>query len=386
MFLAACGSGGSATPTTTTVAAATTAPAATTTLATTTTTAAPTSAAPTATTEFTPEDLPGQILMQGVGCGSKLSEEDRAQIAGSQSVGEATEMIRNTGIFSSVPQICVLNLDGSDPVPVSPAGKFAISPGWIEGGKRIVFRMEGQWHVVNPDGSNLQPWTDPTNLVWRLSPDGTQYINQSLHDPHVYVTPVGQEREGPGRRMILDEAFGDTFRWSPDGRFVLFHKGPGECPALWKVDVTTLEQVALTGPKSPSGANGFCSAPGTESWSPGGSAIMVSDYDGLRPDTHPYLVDVDGANLRPLVSGDLFDDPEWFAQGAVWSPDGKYAMVDVVSVEAYLKQAPTRVIVRVADGLVKPINWISPAVIVQLMWGPDVPELKPDPDEDMDAV
>jgi len=371
------------------VIAATTAPAATTTVetaTTTTTTAAPTTVAPTITAEFTPEDLPGQILMQGVGCGSKLSEEDLAKIAGSQSVGDAAEMIRNMENFSTVAQICVLNLDGSDPVLVSPADVDAESPGWIEGGKRIVFRMQGRWHVVNPDGSNLQPWTDPTNLVWRLSPDGTQYINQSLHDNHVYLTPVGQERKGPGRRVILDDAFSATFRWSPDGRFVLFHKGPGNCPALWKVDVNTLEQVALTGPESPSGAKGFCSSPGMESWSPDGSAIMVFDYEGLRPDTHPYLVDVDGANLRPLANGNFFDDSEWFAQGAVWSPDGKYVMVDVLSVEALLKQAPARLIVRVADGLVKPINWKSPTVIVQLMWAPDAPELRPIPDEDMDRV
>lgn len=384
LLLAACGSGGSATPTSTTLAATSTSPATTTTAATTSTTAAPTTAAPTTTTEFDPAQLPGRILMQGASCGDDLSAWQQ-QMGGSQSPEEIMK-IADEMRASIQFQICVLNLDGSGPVLVSPKDKFAISPGWIDGGKRIIFRMDGRWYVVNPDGSNLEPWTDPTILPWRLSPDGTKYINQSVHDQRVYVTPVGQERDGPGRRAILDDAFGDTFRWSPDSRFVLFTTGDSNCPELWKVDVTTLEQFPLTGPKSVNRDSGFCSDPNWATWSPDGSAIMAFDYEGMQPDTHPYLMDPDGGNLRRLVTTDFFDDPDWFAVGAAWSPDGKYVFVDVLSTPAMVKQELTRLIVRVEDGLVKPINWFSPVVIPQVMWAPDAPELKPDPDEDMDAV
>lgn len=387
--LAACGGSSSgtapvSTATTTATTATTVAP---------TSTAAPTSVlqttttvAPTTTDGIELDKLSGRLLMQAVGCGSQPDATDQAKWAGVDNVDEAMEVIRGMKNVSTNIEICVMNIDGSGLVRVSPPDVEAESPGWIEGGERIVFRMQHQWFVVNPDGTNLQPWTDPTNLVWRASPDGTQYVNKSLHDTHVYLTPVGQKRKGPGRRPVLNDVFGDTFVWSPDGQFLLFNKGPGACPSLWKIDVATLEQTAITGPDSPSAGNGFCALTDTHTWSPDGSTILVQDYEGIQPDSHPYLVDPDGSNLRPLVTENFFDDPEWFSSDVVWSPDSKYVFIDVISTEAFLKQAPTRLVVRVADGLVKSVPWKATTVMIDLMWAPTAPELAPGPDEDVDAV
>ena len=155
---------------------------------------------------------------------------------------------------------------------------------------------------------------------------------------------------------------------------------------MWKVDVTTLERTQISGPGMASESAAVCAMQNMASWSPDGSTILMLDYEGLGPDPRPYLIDVDGTNLRPLVAEDFFDDPEWMVTDAAWSPDGLYVMVDVVSVPGLERGAPMVHVVRLADGEIEPVPMDAVTTIIDLMWMPEAPALDPLPHEDMDAV
>lgn len=285
-------------------------------------------------------------------------------------------------------QICVMNPDGSDVSVVSDPEIESESPAWSNDGSTLMFRAEGRWFVADSNGLGVRPWEDPTRLLWRVSPDETSYVNQEVHDLRIFVTPVGQERDGVGRRPVLEspELCCSTFRWSPDSRFLLFYKGLGQCSALWKIEVATLEETALTGPESPNKNSAFCPEYDSATWSPDGTSILMMDYEGLGPDPRPYLIDPDGSNLRPLLAENPFDDPEWMAGRAVWSPDGRGVLLNIISVPAMVQQLPTLYVVPVSKPKLIPIPFPITAVIVDLAWAPDSPTLNPLPDEDIDAV
>ena len=305
---------------------------------------------------------------------------------------ENFEEIRDEFMSSlvSTMEICVMRPDGSGLIRVSEPEIDAESPGWTPDGESVMYRSNFQWFVVDADGANRRPWDDPTYLPWRASPDETMYVSTFVHDDQVYLTPVGEVRESERSMPFLsraDDYFSTSaFRWSPDSRHVLYHAGSSECPALWKVDVVTLDRVPLTGPDSPNRDVPLCVLDDAASWSPDGSTILVVDYEGFGPDSRPYLMDSDGSNFRPLITDDGFGDPEWMVTDVAWSPDGRYIMVDVLSTPLLMAGEPSLHVVRIADGLVTPIPTGFVSAIVDLAWMPEAPAVAPLVDEDLDAV
>jgi len=359
----------------------------------------PTSDGPTTTVGSVPEpsdeidlsELPGRVVVQSVGCGVQLDMSSMGQaMEGVDNVEEVMDIIDQfdpEGLASNF-QVCVLNPDGSGLTLVSETEVDTSTMGWTLDGESVMYRSDAQWFVVDPDGSNRRPWDDPTYLPWRVSPDESLYVNRSVHDDNVYLTPVGEERNGPGSRAVLEsiEVFETAYRWSPDGRFLLYFETPGDCPTMWKIDVTTLERTQLSGPGSATDSAALCAMQNMASWSPDGSTILVLDYEGLSVDSRPFLIDADGTNLRPLITEDPYEDPEWMATDAAWSPDGLYVMVDIVSVRGLEQGASTLHVVRLSDGVIEPVPIDSVTTIIDLMWMPEAPALDPLPHEDMDAV
>ncbi|MEN9800971.1 MAG: hypothetical protein RLZ37_96 [Actinomycetota bacterium] len=338
-------------------------------------------------------ELPGRVVFQGVGCAgdsefSEALEDSAAEVGEIGSVDEAMALIDELGGLNSTIEICVMNPDGTGLVRVSEPEVDAESPGWTYDGETVMYRSNFQWFVVGPDGSGRRPWDDPTRLPWRISPDGRSYLYELLHDQNVYLVPVGQERGGADARTVLtsEEAYITGLRWSPDSSSFLYYEGTDTCPTLWKVVVTSGERIQLTGPGSPSEDVPLCAHLGSASWSPDGSTILLADFEGVYLDPRPYLIDADGTDLRPLVADDFFDDPEWMMTDASWSPDGRYIMIDVVSVVGLMQGEPGLHVIRLSDGLVVPVPIDTVTTIIDMSWMPEAPDLKPIPDEDIDAV
>ena len=336
-----------------------------------------------------PADLPGLLVMQAVGCGSPFSLDSAGENPlDFENFEEARDELLSS--FVSTMEICVMRPDGSGLIRVSEPEIDAESPAWTLDGETVMYRSNFQWFVVDADGANRRPWDDPTYLPWRVSPDETMYVSTFVHDDQVYVTPVGEVRESEQSRPFLsraDDYFSTSaFRWSPDSRHVLYHAGSSDCPALWKVDVVTLERMPLTGPGSPNADVPLCVLDDAASWSPDGSTILVVDYEGFSADSRPYLMDADGANLRPLVADGFFADPEWLLTDAAWSPDGRFIMIDVLSTPEMIEGGTSLHVVRIADGLVTPIPIEFVSAIIDLAWMPEAPAVAPLVDEDLDAV
>lgn len=389
ILAAACGGGGSAPPATTEAAAAASTSSAIDEPVESTTVPATSSTAATSTEDdFDLSDLPGHVVFEAIGCGSAPDPDVvEESLIGVDGVDEALDRLLDLPGYSATFEICVMKPDGSELIRVSDPNFDAQWPGLSYDGSTVIYRSNGQWFVVDLDGSNLRPWEDPTNLAWRVSPDGTKYVNTTKFDPRVYLSPVGEVRNGPSRIEIVPreaDAYATSHRWSPDGRYVLYHAGSGDCFDLWKVDVTSFERFQLTGAGAPSDAAGICAQPNQVSWSPDGSTILAMDFTD-RISFRPYLFDADGTNLRPLIADGYFEDPEWLTTDAAWSPDGRFIMIDALSVPEMQRQQPTLRVVRVADGLVKPIPLDVPISFIDIVWMPEAPSMSPGPEEDIDA-
>jgi Tol biopolymer transport system component len=338
-------------------------------------------------------DLPGRVVFQGGNCASEMDFSSALADAategdGIDNVDEALALIDEFGGIDTTLAICVMNPDGTGLVRVSEPGVMAESPGWMDDGETVMYRSNFQWFVVGADGSGRRPWSDPTMLPWRVSPDGKSYIYEIVHDANIYMIPVGQERGGPGERSIVEsyDIFTSGVRWSPDSSAVLVYKGPEDCPELWKIDVLTLKQTQLTGPGSPSEDVPLCADPNYASWSPDGRSILLADYEGVGPDPRPFVMNVDGSDLRPLVTDDFFDDPEWMMTDAVWSPDGRYVLIDVISTPGLVAGKPRLHVIRLSDGRILSVPLDPTVSVFDMVWMPEAPSLQPLVDEDIDAV
>ena len=167
---------------------------------------------------------------------------------------------------------------------------------------RIVFKLSGQLHAMNPDGSGLVPLTTGTGGFPAWSFDKRYILFQrSFSDSSqdgLYIMESIGERNG-GRTFRVASANGTGADWSPDGSMIVF-EGRGDVGfGLWVVAVNAdsgdVGQPVLIRP------GGW--AP---SWSPDGIKIAFTTGAGI------VVLDLDtGAELA--VPG---------GQGPSWSPDG----------------------------------------------------------------
>ena len=189
--------------------------------------------------------------------------------------------------------------------------EFSWSPDWSPDGSRVVFVASGrrsqQLMTVRPDGSDLRPVPGTAvgsegllaGPTW--SPDGT-WIGFGLDgDTHI-IRPDGSDR-----RVLLANASG--LDWSPDGQRIVFTRD-GDL-AFASSDGSGITFVTST-------PNLF---EGAAEWSPDGSKIVYVSIDetdpkvGNGPGDHLYLADANGRNRR-AVNGPR---GTW-AWGPAWRP------------------------------------------------------------------
>jgi Tol biopolymer transport system component len=188
-------------------------------------------------------------------------------------------------------------------------------------------------HVMRGDGANVTlVRTESTALLvpssW--SPDGKRiaYCAFGAEDEDLlkkYQIPIHfplyvVNADGSGRERLLDVPVEPSFRWSPDGRRLVFSSGYEDpsldnplvrrgqqagSVAIYVLDLQSRKTIRLTG----LGQNRFAS------WSPDGLRIAFSgDTDAGNRDIH--VIDADGNNLRRLTTETTVDvQPEWSPRG-----------------------------------------------------------------------
>ncbi len=155
------------------------------------------------------------------------------------------------------------------------------------------------------------------HLAPALSPDGREIAYFSERNSFFVDLYLADAETGRVKRRLVKSTLNSNYEslrfinsagaFSPDGRYFAIAAKHGERDDLVILDVARDKEVR----RIPVPLNGLT----TPSWSPDGTQIVFTGYDGGLSDL--FLVNADGTNLRRLTN-DKYADLQ-----PAWSPDGK---------------------------------------------------------------
>jgi Tol biopolymer transport system component len=223
--------------------------------------------------------------------------------------------------FDALPDIWVMNGNGSGQVQVTSNDWWDAFPSWSP---------DGQWIAMESDG----PSYPETQGIWMMRPDGSGVTR-------ITTIPSGV-------------AFDSEPAFSPDGRRIAFTRFRGTCNFpnrnrfiaagctsaihLVNVDGTGLERLTPWG-----------NAVASPDWSPDGTLIAYarccdSGKQGQKLDV--YVMRADGSGDRRLTKNPPWTGGPFIASGnPVWSPDGKK-----IAFTQWFADKPSQIAVMDADG------------------------------------
>lgn len=210
---------------------------------------------------------------------------------------------------SGMPNIWIMNLDGSNQVSVTGPTTEDLRPVWSPDGTRIGDNCTANGNtdicVINVDGTgmvNLTASEMPHDFFlgdWSPNSNKILFYTEGA-DPDIYTVTA----DGSTIEQLFDDPSQDRWpAWSPDGTSIAFtRKIDGSRKIyLMEADGSNPRQITTT-------SGGI--AP---SWSPDGSQLLFARNENVGRDI--FVMDVDGSNVRNLSRSPSFDTR---AQGQGW--------------------------------------------------------------------
>lgn len=212
-------------------------------------------------------------------------------------------------------RIRVVDSDGANDFPVTEPG-LSLSPAWSPSGTALVYstfvNKGSQIAMVDlktgvrrllsltPDGLNITPVFSPDakSVVYATgNEDGTNIVRADLQTGAVVPLTVGNRGDNAS----------PTF--SPDGRKVAFLSSRARYPEIYSIDADG-SNLELVTPYNPT-VRTYRAAP---DWSPDGRAIAFEQQNG---DFQVWVVNVRGKEMHKLTNIGENEGPSW-------APDGKH--------------------------------------------------------------
>jgi dipeptidyl aminopeptidase/acylaminoacyl peptidase len=265
-----------------------------------------------------------------------------AQTPGATPVGGGVGQVAFASNRDGVPQIYLVNFDGSDPTRLTNLTDGACQPAWSPDGQRLAFTSPcnsnkdvyngAQIFVMDVDGSDLEPLPsvpggdfDPT---W--SPDGERIAFTSIRDNHTQIYVVDVDTKAT-TNLSNNRAAEMQAAWSPTGAELLFTGQRNSSFDLWIMP----EQGGSSERFTRGGEDNHAD------WSTTGSLIVFTRRFGGVPRLVATTYESEGLVVSqvcpsgalagyPMAEGELSPDQNWITM-ETW-PKGSNHEIGVMTV------------------------------------------------------
>lgn len=231
-----------------------------------------------------------------------------------------------------VPQIFIMNFDGSDVRQVTNVPEGACQPSWAPDGTRLVFISPckgpaetypgAALHLINADGSGLVVLTNVPggdfDPAW--SPRGRKIAFASLRDNKLdlYILDLADNSVTPLNIVERGDNGASQPTWSPDGKWLAFTRQRYGNFQLWAINLESGEKQQLT--QSGADYKDYGAA-----WSVDGSYLLFSQRQVGGPIVRARRVVVNGSTVSYANFGIVSP-----VEGLSFSADGYWVVFESV--------------------------------------------------------
>lgn len=220
--------------------------------------------------------------------------------------------------INNIPQIWLMNEDGSNSIQLTRLPDGACQPDWSPDGKRLVFispcrARQSEYrgstlYIINADGTglNLLPSMPGGDFDPDWSPDGNKIAFTSLRESIQHIFIINLE-DNKVTRFSAESSFDANPAWSPDGKFIAFESTRLGSLQIWVSDsagqntkmATILPAPAFFPQWSPDGVNLIFSRD---------QAIPVLHIKQFKDMSPEFVVN---ETLKPIQNASFSTDGQW---------------------------------------------------------------------------